>query len=82
MSGTWSAGGENIIYRGVKENVTLIYDTKTQFIPTMITEDKTFLQLQINTCYGGPNPNWYVHLIQTTGSHIDIVEDLGYNYVG
>jgi len=82
MSAIWPGGGESIIYRGVKANVTLIYDTKTQFIPTMITEDKEFLQLLINTCYGGSNPNWHVHLIQTTGSHIDIVEDLGYNYVG
>jgi len=38
MGASWSAGGEGYIYRLVKENVTLIYDTETKFIPIQMYE--------------------------------------------
>ncbi|GLC80074.1 YARHG domain-containing protein [Lacrimispora brassicae] len=93
MGASWSTGGEGSIYRLVKENVTLIYDTKTQFILMQKYEgerdnqyNKEFYELlldyKINTSIDGYKPNWHVELKQITGFHIDIMEDIPSNYAG
>lgn len=85
MSGSWSIGGEGEVHRLVKENVTLIYDLETKFIPVSEMEpyNKSFLQLLLDKHYGEEEFwGWRVHLKQTTNTHIDIVEDLVCNYVG
>ena len=85
MSESWSMGGEGVIQRPVKQNITLIYDTKTEFIPVADSEpfNKPFLQLLDEKHYGGEEfRGWRVHLKQTTGYHIDVLEDLGFNYAG
>jgi len=93
MGASWSAGGEGNIYRLVKENVTLIYDTETKFVPIQMYEgerynqyNKEFYQLlldyKINTLVDGYKRNWFVELKQITGFHIDIMEDIPSNYAG
>lgn len=84
MGVSYSMGGEGTIHRLVKANVTLIYDTETMFIPVAKEEpyNKPFRELLADRTYEEDYVLWRLHLKQTTGFHIDILEDLGFNYAG